>query len=210
MGDGQEHDSDPAWDAKEANDLYTLLEEEIVPQFYHRNQDGIPEQWVARIRESMSRLTPIYSASRAVRQYTEEYYLPAAATYRNRVENKAEKSQRIVAWQKQLAQNWHHLRFGEYITTQQDKHYIIDLHVYTDDINVDAIQVQLYADAIDGDAPEVHIMQRQNKLIGAVNGYDYHLEIPALRPLTDYTPRIIPANELARVPLEANHILWHH
>ncbi len=210
LGDGQEHDSDPAWDAKEANDLYTLLEQEIAPQFYHRNPAGIPEQWVARIRESMSQLTPVYSASRTVRQYAEEYYLPAAAAYHHRAEKHAAISQSIVAWQKQLRQNWHHLRFGEYITTQQDKQYIIDLQVYTDDIDVDAIQVELYADPLDGGLPEIHIMQRQNKLIGAINGYDYHLDLPALRPLTDYTPRIVPASEVARVPLEANQILWRH
>ena len=210
IGDGQEHDSDPAWDAKEANDLYTLLEQEIAPQFYHRNQAGIPEQWVARIRESMSQLTPVYSASRSVLQYTEEYYLPAASAYHDRAKNQAEKGQKIVAWQNQLVQNWHHLRFGEYLTEQQDQQYIIDLQVYTDDIEVDAIQVELYADALDGGAPEIHVMQRQNKLIGAINGYDYHLEFPALRPLSDYTPRIVPASEIACVPLEANQILWHH
>jgi starch phosphorylase len=210
LGDGQEHDHDPAWDAKEANDLYTLLEQEIVPQFYHRNQAGIPEQWVARIRESMSKLTPVYSASRTVRQYTEEYYLPAASAYRHRTQNQAKISQSIIAWKNQLAQNWQHLRFGEYITAQQDNRYRIDLQVYTDDIDVDAIRVELYADALDDGAPEIHIMQRQNKLIGAVNGYDYHVELPALRPLSDYTPRIIPAHEFARVPLEAHQILWHH
>ncbi len=210
LGDGQEHDSDPAWDAKEANDLYTLLEQEIAPQFYHRNQAGIPEQWVARIRESLSQLTPVYSASRTVRQYTEEYYLPAAAAYHDRADNQAEKGRLLVDWQKQLRQNWHHLRFGEYLTAQQGKQYIIDLQVYTDDIDVDAIRVELYADALDGGLPEIHIMQRQNKLIGAINGYDYHLELPALRPLADYTPRIVPASEFARIPLEASQILWHH
>ena len=77
IGDGQEHGDDPAWDAAEAEALYALLEQEVIPAFYTRNATGIPTAWVARMRESMARLTPHFSANRAVREYTEQYYLPA-------------------------------------------------------------------------------------------------------------------------------------
>ena len=77
LGDGQEHGDDPAWDAAEAEALYERLEQEVIPEFYARNEKGIPTAWVARMRESMARLTPRFSASRAVREYTEQHYLPA-------------------------------------------------------------------------------------------------------------------------------------
>ena len=82
LGDGQEHGDDPAWDAAEAEALYDLLEREVIPEFYTRDEQGIPTAWVARMRESMARLTPRFSANRAVREYTEQHYLPAAAAYR--------------------------------------------------------------------------------------------------------------------------------
>jgi starch phosphorylase len=66
LGDGQEHGDDPAWDAAEADALYERLEQEVIPEFYTRNDQGIPIAWVARMRESMARLTPRFSASRAV------------------------------------------------------------------------------------------------------------------------------------------------
>ena len=69
LGDGQEHGDDPAWDAVEAEALYDLLEREVIPEFYTRNKQGIPTAWVARMRESMARLTPQFSANRAVREY---------------------------------------------------------------------------------------------------------------------------------------------
>ena len=84
LGDGQEHGDDPAWDAVEAEALYELLEREVIPEFYTRDDQGIPTAWVRRMRESMARLTPRFSASRAVCEYTEERYLPAAAAYRQR------------------------------------------------------------------------------------------------------------------------------
>ena len=58
IGDGREHGDDPAWDAAEAEALYGLLEREVIPEFYARDEHGIPRRWVARMRESMARLTP--------------------------------------------------------------------------------------------------------------------------------------------------------
>ena len=84
LGDGQEHGDDPAWDAVEAEALYDLLEREVIPEFYARDESGIPTAWVKRMRESMARLTPRFSANRTVREYTEQHYLPAAAAYRAR------------------------------------------------------------------------------------------------------------------------------
>ena len=54
LGDGREHDDDPAWDAAEAEILYDLLEQEVIPEFYTRDENGIPTAWVARVRESMA------------------------------------------------------------------------------------------------------------------------------------------------------------
>ena len=80
--------ADPAWDNAEAEMLYQLLEQEVVPEFYTRDEQGIPNAWVARMRESMARLTPQFSANRAVREYTEKCYLPAATNYLSRTAQK--------------------------------------------------------------------------------------------------------------------------
>jgi len=87
LGDGKEHGDDPKWDAVEAEALYSLLEREVIPEFYARDENGIPPGWVARMRQSMARLTTSYSANRSVREYTENYYLPAAAAYCGRTAN---------------------------------------------------------------------------------------------------------------------------
>jgi starch phosphorylase len=65
LGDGREHGYDPAWDAVEADALYSLFEREVIPEFYTCDESGIPTAWIKRVRESMARLTPLFSASRA-------------------------------------------------------------------------------------------------------------------------------------------------
>jgi hypothetical protein len=74
--------------ALEADALYELLEREVIPEFYTRDENRIPTAWVKRMRESMAQLTPRFSANRTVREYTEQHYLPAAATYRERATDK--------------------------------------------------------------------------------------------------------------------------
>ena len=87
IGDGKEHGDDPAWDDVEAEAMYRLLEQEVVPDFYERPENGMPSRWLRRVRESMARLTPEFSASRAIQNYTEEHYLPAASSYCQRAAN---------------------------------------------------------------------------------------------------------------------------
>jgi glycogen phosphorylase len=48
----------------------------VIPEFYTRDENGIPTAWIKRMRESMARLTPRFSADRTVREYTEQPYLP--------------------------------------------------------------------------------------------------------------------------------------
>jgi glycogen phosphorylase len=112
IGDKLDRGDDPAWDAVEANALYDLLEQKIVPEFYQRNQDGIPVSWVAKIRESMARLTPLFSANRSVRQYSALYYIPAAQKMQKRTANQSALARKIIEWCAKIEENWAEVRFG--------------------------------------------------------------------------------------------------
>jgi len=83
LGNGLEHDDIAGWDATEAEQLYEVLENEVIPCFYQRDSSGLPREWVGRMRESMGCLTSRFSSNRMLREYTEEYYLPLAETYRD-------------------------------------------------------------------------------------------------------------------------------
>lgn len=214
LGDGQEHGVDPAWDGVEAEALYDLLEREVIPEFYRRDELGIPKAWVARMRESMARLTPRFSTNRAVREYTEQRYIPAASAYLERADDKGAIGARIVDWRHTLEQKWAAVRFGgvkvESGTEGHPQQHRFEVQVYLADLDPESVQVELYADAIDGAAPERVKMVRARQLVGAINGYAYHAELPTARPATDYTARLIPYRKGVAVPLEEAHILWPH
>lgn len=209
LGDGREHDSDPAWDRHEAEQLLDLLEQQVVPQFYQRDAQGIPRTWVSRIRESMATLTPAYSANRSVRDYVEHAYLPAASNYRARAERNGELGWEIVNWQAALDYNWSKLRFGSVsVETRGGVHQIrIALHLGA--LRSNAIVVELYAEAA-SQGPAVRLpMQCRSAPERAGDGdHIFEANVPATRAASDYTARVIPAHAVASVPLEAAHILW--
>jgi len=209
IGDGREHGDDPSWDATEAESLYAVLEKEVIPEFYARDEHGIPRRWVARMRESMARLTPAFSANRAVRQYTEEHYLSAAAAFRKRAENRGSAGADLVAWQAEVAKHWSALRFGPATVEQQGEQYLFRVQVFLDDLDPDAAKVELYAEAQKEEDAITHAMSRGEYMAGATNAFNYSATVPKSRPVADYTPRIVPQHAGALVPLEAPFILWH-
>ena len=114
----------------------------------------------------------------------------------------------LVDWRDALEQKWAALRFGEVKLESGGEQHVFEVQVYLDEIDPEAVRVELYAEGIDG-APSVRLeMQRVRQLVGATNGYGYRAEVPATRPATDYTARVIPHRDGVAVPLEDAHILW--
>ncbi len=210
IGDGKEHGNDPAWDALEANQLYEVLEQQVIPEFYNRDSEGIPVSWINRIRESMAQLTPQFSSNRAVREYTEKYYIPAAESYQKRLADNLKMGKEIVNWQNDLRRYWPFLRFGEIkIQTFEDRHEF-EVQVYLCDLDSKKVKVELYAEGLSENGLVVREMNWIRQLTGDQSTHVYHTIVPATRPASDYTARVIPSFPDVLVPLEANEILWQH
>ncbi len=77
FGRNREHESPEAQDAADAQALYRVLEEEVVPLFYQRDADGVPRAWIRVMKEAIRSTMPIFSTRRMVKEYTERMYVPA-------------------------------------------------------------------------------------------------------------------------------------
>ncbi len=228
LGDDREH-SEPGRDEEDAKQLYRLLAEQVVPLFYERDEEGIPKGWMAMVKASMARLTPRFNSARMMQEYVEKIYRPSAIAYRRRSANGAKLAEELAAWQERLKENWRNLRFGRLTTCQEEGFWSFSIEAYLGELQPDDVQMELYADPLpeketEADAkegiskgevgqimqsyPERIMMQRQEPLAGAVNGFIYGARVPARRPVGDYTPRIVPHHEEAFIPLEDAHILW--
>jgi starch phosphorylase len=115
----------------------------------------------------------------------------------------------LVAWEAELAKHWPALRFGAATAEQQGERYLFHVEVFLDDIDPDAVRVELYAEPQKDEDPIALSMNRGDRVAGATSAFSYSASVPAGRPVADYTPRLVPQHAGALVPLEAPFILWH-
>ena len=203
IGDGKDHGEDPEVDAAEAEAMYKLLEEEVIPEFYNRSSNGLPAKWLARMRESMAQLTPEFSASRAIQDYTDDHYLPGAAGYHQRAARDGAFAGEILQWVQKVAEQWHTVRFGAVRVETHDGHHCFTVQVSPGGLLISDIKVELYA------MPSViEPMTPAGKPADSNGTVVYSAQVAATRPASDYTPRVIPHHPAVAVPLEANQILW--
>ena len=208
LGDGKEHGDDPEHDAWEANQLYRILEEEVVPTFYNRKANGIPKGWVAKMRMSMAELTPRFSSNRMLREYVEKLYAPAISAFRERSDNNAAESVSFCQQKKSVQSNFSSVHFGDPAFKAEDGQYSYRVPVFFEGIDPENISVQLYAEPQNGESPEVYNMTREGQVGETEKGYIFATRLPTRRKISDYTPRVVAAFGGAVTPLEANQILW--
>jgi len=208
LGDGQEHGSDPAWDAAEAEALYQKLEHEVIPEFYTRNDQGIPVAWVKRMRESMARLTPHFAADRTVREYTEQHYLPAALASQSRVAGHGIIGKQILDWRHGLDQKWAALHFGPVKVETKGGQQIFEAQVCLHGLDPKTVRVELYADGRKESAAVRQEMTLLHLLADEGGSYIYSATVPATRSPADYTARVLPRYDGVAIPLEDSRIVW--
>jgi len=193
--------------AGDAEALYETLERKVIPAFYRRNEDGIPSSWVEKMTNSMATLTPRYSAERAVREYTDLHYIPMARRYRLR--SAGAKAAGIASYLEHLGKKWPALRFGALRQHTSQGAHRFEVQVDLGDINPNWVRVQLYANPSSHQAEACVEMERMDG-DGLAGWHTYRASVPATRPVSDFTPRVIPHKEDLLVPLEAGWIAWHH
>jgi glycogen phosphorylase len=195
-------------DMRDAGRLYTLLEQEVVPEFYARDSSGLPRRWIARMRSSMALLAPRFSSVRMLQEYVEQAYLPAASRFRRRAAAGAKLAVELCRWARDLEQHWSDIHFGAVRTTEHGGRLTVSVPVMLGRIDASAVHVQLYAGQHDEDPTSVHQMVRSEPIPETPNAYLYTATIATSRPAWHFTPRVVPFHPEAIVPHETTLITW--
>ena len=195
-------------DAAEADALYGLLENEVIPLFYTRGSDGVPTGWVAKVRASLRELAPFYSTNRMIREYLTDIYQPAMQLFRQRDEAPQETSAELARWEHDLREHWHEIRLGQATAGRDGARFHVTVPVTLGDVNPEGIGVEIYADAT-GELPVVcQALRRDQPMPGTTNGFFYVTDLDDTRPLAHFTARVVPQHSGALVPLELPLICW--
>jgi starch phosphorylase len=196
-------------DAGDAQALFRLVEEEIAPAFYDRDAAGLPRGWLGRVRASLSRLTPRFSANRMLAEYVIELYRPADTEVARRLADGGTGGRKLESWARRLTLAWPGIRFGEVASRARDDDWEMSVELFLGDVPPADIAVELYAQAATPGASPVRIPLRASGPIpGTTHGHLYVGSAPANRPAEHYTPRVLPRSAVAALPLELPLVAW--
>jgi starch phosphorylase len=209
LEDGSNHGNpDPPPSHAEVDRLFSILERQIVPEFYDRDPAGIPQRWVERVRASMVKLTPRFSSSRMVLEYVRDSYLPAVQGMKRRSADRACRARELAAWERRLRDDWHEIHVGALSSRSTDDGVVFEVPVYLGRVLPEDVAVELYADGLGPEPPIRAAMTASGPLSGAANGFRYAATLRTARPPAHFTPRVVPCSADALVPLELPLIRW--
>jgi starch phosphorylase len=103
-------------DGMHASDIYSKLENEIVPLYYENREQGVPAEWVRRMKQSLAAITPRFSSGRMVAEYMYELYEPAHKLWERISRDDFRETRRKSEWEAKLTAAWsrvHFVGFGE-------------------------------------------------------------------------------------------------
>ena len=113
IGKGEEYDDHELQEEVESKALYDLLEREIIPLFYTRGMDGLPREWIRKMKESMREVGKRFSSHRMLLEYAGDFYAPASANARSFGAKGYALSKELAAYLAKLRGSWAELRIEE-------------------------------------------------------------------------------------------------
>jgi phosphorylase/glycogen(starch) synthase len=106
---------DPALqDDLDAEIIYSLLEQEVIPAFYERNKSGIPENWVRMIKNSVASIAPHFITTRMLHDYVHRFYDKLYERSKKLAEDDFEMVKRISSWKKRISRAWNNIALVEF------------------------------------------------------------------------------------------------
>ncbi|MFY9151814.1 MAG: alpha-glucan family phosphorylase [Prolixibacteraceae bacterium] len=100
------YDVNDLQDELDAETIYTLLEEEILPVFYNRNEKNVPEKWVSYIKNTFAQVAPNFTTARMIRDYHDRYYKPQADRSARLMAKDFKLAKDIAKWKLNVSSVW--------------------------------------------------------------------------------------------------------
>ncbi|MDP2981876.1 MAG: alpha-glucan family phosphorylase [Candidatus Latescibacter sp.] len=110
IGSGEVYDDPSFQDTVESNAIYNILEKDLAPLFYNVEASGLPRKWIEKMKQSMSRLVPIFNTHRMVHEYYNDRYRPAIKRYNDLKADKAARAAALALWKQKILENWSGIR----------------------------------------------------------------------------------------------------
>lgn len=211
IGDTFEH-ADPAHqDWLDGRALYQLLEQEIIPTYYNRGENGLPIHWIEKMKASMASLAPTYSTSRMVREYTSRYYVPASRRTVALRKDQCKEAALALAWRTRVRQGWPQVKVLQVEDTTKSENMLHSAFEIKASVALGTllptdvrVQVVLGKATASRDLTEIEVHDMEEVSPGT---YQLQAECSFVGQM-GYRVRIVPQHDLVTVAHELPLIAW--
>ena len=203
--------------AVDANSLYQLLENQIIPLYYAKPDGKLPLAWLQLMRESIRSVTPIFNTHRMVKEYTERLYLPAARSHENFSHNGCEPATNLSQWKSHMRKVWPQVRIYDVQVANKDRQNIlvgesldVSAHVNLGDVDPNHVRVEAYHGEADNGSiknPSVSVLNPSGR--NGDGSYLYQGSVPASESgAYGFSVRVVPTHPNLMQAHELRLIAW--
>lgn len=188
-------------DQLDAATIYSLLENEILPLYYNRNEQGFSEGWIKTIKNSIATIAPHYTMKRQLDDYYDKFYSKEAANFKKLAANNNRLAKELAAWKETVAERWDAIRVvskdGSALSAAETgKEYTLRYVIDEQGLN-DAVGLELVSIKTDKNGEEHIFSKREFKMVGR-EGNNYTFEAtfePDVAGAFKSCVRMYPKNE---------------
>jgi len=203
--------------AVDANSLYQLLENQIIPLYYAKPDGKLPLAWLQLMRESIRSVTPVFNTHRMVKEYTERLYIPAARSHENFAQNGCEPATQLSQWKARMRKDWPQVRIHNVQVGNKDRQNIfvgeslqVSAHVYLGDVDPNHVRVEAYHGEADNGGiknPSVSVLNASGR--NGDGSYLYQGSVPASETgAYGFSVRVVPTHPHLMQSHELRLIAW--
>jgi starch phosphorylase len=217
IGHGENYEDPNYQDEVEANAFYELLEKEVISLFYdHRDVDGLPRYWVAKMKDAIRLNCPFFNTTRMVREYAQRAYFPASDRHYSLTAHDYAPAKELAQWRENLSQNWFNLKIkdvdvsaGTDLVVNQTVVVKVQLDLAT--LTNNDVQVELYQGSIDANGNIVNavpvVMDYQGQDGQGLSIYTANITY-ITSGLQGLSLRVLPKHPYLANPYEPRLIAW--
>jgi starch phosphorylase len=216
IGSGETYEDDNYGDAVEAETLYDLLEKSVIPLFYERSHDGLPRNWIAKMKSSMREIGPMFNTHRMVEEYARNLYIPEAQRYLALNTDQQQGAKDLATWLERVRQHWAEVRITAAHSDVQDSLPVgtqvnIKALVSLGELQPEDVLVQVYYGLVSaqGDIIDYSIAEMTTEGRDPNGQHIYSVPISSNRSgLHGYSLRILPKHTLLDNPHIPGLVVW--
>ncbi len=218
IGHGEEY-SDPEYqDEVEANALYEILEQEVVPLFYDRDHEDLPRGWIAKMKDSIRLNCPTFNTARMVGDYAQRGYFEASDRYMAMTTDHYNPAKELAHWHTHLFEHWYDIKFedidiSDLSDVRVDQNINVKARIRLGALTPDDVQVEMYKGAINAAGDIVNGVsiemdyQGQDSSSSGISIYTLNLAYSS-SGLQGLSLRVLPKHSNLSNPYKPGLVLW--